>query len=78
MGHTKGVQGIEFLPNTGHLLLSGGMDGKCKVWDVGSDRLVKRTFSGHEAGVRSVNFSNDGKSNLNPSFPYTVLLASCV
>lgn len=53
-GHTKGVQSIEFIPHTGHLMLSGSMDGKCKIWDVYGDRNVRRTYSGHAEAVRFV------------------------
>ena len=52
IGHNKGVQSIEFIPNTGHLLLSGSMDGKCKIWDVLSDKNVKRTYIGHSEAVK--------------------------
>ena len=61
MGHNKGVQSIQFFPGTGHLLLSGSLDSKVKIWDVVSaGRPVKRTYLGHEGAVRQVNFSSDG------------------
>jgi pre-mRNA-processing factor 17 len=60
VGHTKAVSAIDFFPGTGHLLLSAAMDGKCKVWDVLSDRGVRRTYVGHSHGVRSIDFSSDG------------------
>ena len=59
-GHSKGVQAIQFLPSTGHLLLSAGMEGKCKVWDIYGDRQVKRTYHGHTEAVRAISFSNTG------------------
>eukprot|EP00957_Ditylum_brightwellii_P014172 1067173-Ditylum_brightwellii.AAC.1 len=31
-GHTKGVHYTQIFPKMGHLLLSGELDGKCKVW----------------------------------------------
>lgn len=67
-GHTKGVQAIEFFPGTGHLLLSGSMDGKCKIWDVLSDRNCKRTYSGHTEGVRSIHMGKTGSEFLSSSF----------
>lgn len=42
-GHVGPVQTIEFFPDTGHLLLSGGNDTKVKIWDVYNKRTVKRT-----------------------------------
>ena len=40
-GHSKGVQSVQFFPGTGHLLLSGSMDTKVKVWDVYESRQVR-------------------------------------
>jgi pre-mRNA-processing factor 17 len=67
-GHTKGVQGVEFFPGTGHLLLSGSMDGKCKVWDVLGDRNVCRTYAGHTEGVRSICLNQTGEKFLSSGF----------
>ena len=59
-GHTQGVQCVEFLPGTGHLLLSAGLEGKCKIWDVCCDRNVRMTYHGHSKAVRSIGFSQSG------------------
>lgn len=67
-GHTKGVQAIEFSPGTGHLLLSAGLEGKCKIWDVYGDRNCKRTYIGHEEGVKAIQFSNDGSEFLSSGY----------
>lgn len=66
-GHNRGVHRIRLFPDTGHLLLSGGLDGKCKVWSI-PDRRVMRTYVGHSAAVRDVRFNNDGSKFLSCSF----------
>lgn len=59
-GHAKGVASIELIPNTGHLLLSAGMDGKVKIWDTEGAHGFKcvRTYAGHDKGVRGVHVSD--------------------
>ena len=41
---------------------------KCKIWDTSEDFKVRRTFSGHSEGVRSVQFSNTGEQFLSSGF----------
>ncbi|KAF7792497.1 hypothetical protein EIP86_003538 [Pleurotus ostreatoroseus] len=64
-GHTQGVSVIRLFPNTGHLLLSGSMDTKIKLWDVYTHGNCLRTFHGHMKAVKDVTFSNDGRRFLS-------------
>ncbi|PSR80708.1 hypothetical protein PHLCEN_2v6624 [Hermanssonia centrifuga] len=64
-GHTQGVSVIRLFPNTGHLLLSGSMDTKIKLWDVYTHGNCLRTFHGHMGAVKDVTFSNDGRKFLS-------------
>ena len=66
-GHNQGVHRIRLFPKTGHLLLSAGLDGKCKVWSV-EKKQVMRTYVGHSAAVRDVQFNHDGTKFVSASF----------
>ncbi|KAJ3141089.1 pre-mRNA-processing factor 17 [Geranomyces variabilis] len=73
-GHTQGVSAIRLFPNSAHMFLSAGMDGKVKLWDVYHDRRCLRTFLGHSKGVRDITFNNDGTRFLTASYDKYVKL----
>ncbi|CAL1696273.1 unnamed protein product [Somion occarium] len=73
-GHTQGVSVIRLFPNTGHLLLSGSMDTKIKLWDVYTHGNCLRTFHGHMKHVKDLTFSNDGRRFLSCGYDRQIKL----
>ncbi|KAJ1963439.1 hypothetical protein GGI12_002048, partial [Dipsacomyces acuminosporus] len=72
--HAGGVSAIRFIPDSGHLLLSSGMDGLIKIYDTHSSLVHLRTYIGHSKAVRDIAFAPDGKSFLSSSYDkYTKL-----
>jgi pre-mRNA-processing factor 17 len=63
----KGIHRIRLSPVTGHLLLSAGLDGTCHVWST-VDQQLMRTYTGHHAAVRDVQFNHDGTKFVSASF----------
>lgn len=63
----KGVHRIRLFPKTGHLLLSAGLDGVCKVWSLPLKQLM-RSYMGHSAAVRDVQFNHSGSRFVSASF----------
>lgn len=68
VGHTKGVSTCRYLPNTAHLLLSAGLDGKVKIWELYGGRRMLRTYKGHTKGVRDICFNNNGSEFVSAGF----------
>ncbi|GJE85912.1 pre-mRNA splicing factor [Phanerochaete sordida] len=73
-GHTQGVSVIRLFPNTGHLMLSGSMDTKIKLWDVYTHGNCLRTFHGHMKAVKDLTFSNDGRRFLSCGYDRQIKL----
>ncbi|EPQ61066.1 WD40 repeat-like protein [Gloeophyllum trabeum ATCC 11539] len=73
-GHTNAVSVIRLFPQTGHLMLSGSMDTKIKLWDVYTSGNCLRTFHGHVKAVKDLAFSNDGRRFLSCSYDRSMKL----
>ncbi|THU91626.1 pre-mRNA splicing factor [Dendrothele bispora CBS 962.96] len=73
-GHTAGVSVVRLFPETGHLLLSGSMDTKIKLWDVYTHGNCLRTFHGHVKAVKDVTFTNDGRQFLSCGYDRQIKL----
>ncbi|GAA6022086.1 hypothetical protein JCM11491_004747 [Sporobolomyces phaffii] len=67
-GHTKGVSRIQLFPGSGHLILSGSLDTRIKLWDVYQSGKCLRTFMGHSKAVHDVQFDNSGAQFLSSAF----------
>jgi pre-mRNA-processing factor 17 len=74
-GHTKAVTAIKFFPVYGHLILSASMDNTIKIWGTAEDnRVLIRTYHGHQKAIRGISFSSDGKQFASCSYDKTVKL----
>lgn len=67
-GHSKGIAVIRWFPGSAHLILSGSMDTKVKLWEVYNKRRCIRTYMGHKQAIRDVNFNNMGDKFLSASY----------
>ena len=67
-GHSKGVAAIRFIPTSGHLLLSCGLDAKIKILKVFGKRRCVQTYHGHSKAVRDICFNNDGTKFLSTGY----------
>jgi pre-mRNA-processing factor 17 len=67
-GHNKGVSVIRWFPKSAHLMLSGALDNKVKLWEVYGQRRCIRTYMGHKQAIRDVNFNNAGDQFLSASY----------
>ena len=71
-GHENGTNCLKFFPKTGHMFLSGGNESVITLWDFYHDRKPVRDYRGHTAAIKSLSFSDDGKTFISSSFDKTV------
>eukprot|EP00096_Caligus_rogercresseyi_P011694 TRINITY_DN4696_c0_g1_i3.p1 TRINITY_DN4696_c0_g1~~TRINITY_DN4696_c0_g1_i3.p1 ORF type:complete len:579 (+),score=158.78 TRINITY_DN4696_c0_g1_i3:1685-3421(+) len=67
-GHNKGVSVIRWFPRSAHLLLSGSMDSRLKLWEVYKNRRCVRTFTGHRQAIKDACFNSGGDRFLSTSY----------
>lgn len=73
-GHPKGVNVCRFIPKSSHLFLSGGMDGKIKLWDTYHDGALLRSYLGHSKAIKDIAFTPDGSRFLSASYDRNIKL----
>ncbi|KAL3313024.1 pre-mRNA-processing factor 17 [Cichlidogyrus casuarinus] len=66
--HARGVAVTQLFPKSGHLMLSGGMDSKIKLWELYHERRLVRTYLGHRQAIRDLSFNTSGSQFLSASF----------
>lgn len=71
-GHYDGCNTLAFLPQTGHLFLSGGNDNIIKLWNFYGDRKCIQDYLGHSNAIKALKFINDGSKFLSSSFDRNV------
>jgi WD40 repeat protein len=71
-GHTRHVGAVTFSPDSG-TLISGGLDGVIKVWDV-ARRQCTASFTAHTLRVVSLALSPDGNTLASGSTDHTIKL----
>jgi RNA polymerase sigma factor (sigma-70 family) len=72
-GHDKGVTSVAFVPPGSNLLVSAGLDGTIKLWDVATSRCVK-TLPADAGPVACLAVSPEGKILASGGFDGTVHL----
>ena len=69
-GHSNVMSSIAYSPD-GNFIVTGGYDGKVKVWNVNSG-FCTLTFSEHTSGVTAIHFSRNKKFFMTASLDGTV------
>jgi len=72
--HPKGVNAVRLFPKFGHIMLSAGMDGCIKLWDMYDKKNLLRTFNGHTKSVRDLCWNSDGSKFLSCSYDKQIKL----
>ncbi|TID26247.1 hypothetical protein CANINC_002779 [Pichia inconspicua] len=70
--HKSAVTSLQFFPNTGHTLLSSGVDETIKLWSTTKPGKLLRDYHGHKRPIKHVQFSQDGSQFISCSYDKTV------
>ena len=66
--HERSITQTRFFPDSGHLLLSAGADGKVLLWDVYHKKELLRAYNGHNKSVSDIDFAPDGRHFMSASY----------
>ncbi|KAJ9447860.1 Pre-mRNA-processing factor 17 [Diplonema papillatum] len=64
LGHNKGVHVLRWVTAMGHMFLSGGQEGKVKLWNTLGNHELVQTYHGHFLGVKDINLSGNSATFL--------------